>query len=166
MKWSDVFIYDPETGVLTNRYTRSSRAVIGAPAGGINKVSGYVMLMFGRTKLYAHRVAWDLYNPNNPLLPGEEIDHINGVKHDNRAANLRKVAHTGNQRNRPISKNNTSGVTGVTLDKRTNKWVSKIKISDVTIYLGSFTLLADAASARKKADIEYGFHKNHGRARG
>lgn len=166
MKWSDVFNYDPGTGALTNKSTRNSRAVAGGPAGGINKVSGYVMLMFNCTKYYAHRIAWDIQNPNDILTDGWEIDHINGVKHDNRAINLRKVKRTENQKNHPIRRNNTSGVTGVTFEKRTNKWDARIVVDGVSVFLGAFTTLAEAASARKAAEAGYGFHENHGRSHG
>lgn len=166
MNWAEIFNYDPETGILTNKSTRNSRALAGAVAGGVNKVSGYTMLMFNRTKYYAHRIAWDIHNKNDVLLPGEEIDHINGVKHDNRAVNLRKVKHRANQRNHPIRKNNTSGVTGVTFEKRTNKWDARIVVDGVSVFLGAFSSLEDAALARKKAETAYGFHENHGRNRG
>jgi hypothetical protein len=51
-----------------------------------------------------------------------EIDHINHNKSDNRKNNLRIVTHKVNQRNRSLSKNNKSGMSGVYWDKSKNKW--------------------------------------------
>ena len=52
--------------------------------------------------------------PFHRLLTGfEVVDHINRDTFDNRRGNLRSVDATGNARNRKRSRNNTSGVGGV-----------------------------------------------------
>jgi hypothetical protein len=53
---------------------------------------------------------------------GEFIDHINGNKLDNKLSNLRIVDGSGNQRNRKINSNNTSGVVGVSFNRSTKTW--------------------------------------------
>jgi hypothetical protein len=40
-----------------------------------------------------------------------------------------------------------------------------MKRNQKTWHLGTFKTLEDAISARKRAEAEYGFHANHGRAR-
>ncbi|EBH9641868.1 hypothetical protein ETB87_10345 [Salmonella enterica subsp. enterica serovar Cerro] len=53
-----------------------------------------------------HRIIWDMFNPNDLLKPGEQIDHINHILYDNRLCNLRKVDSIGNHRNMSLSVNN------------------------------------------------------------
>jgi hypothetical protein len=43
----------------------------------------------------------------------EEVDHINGNSMDNTISNLRAVPQSVNQRNSPIRRDNTTGITGV-----------------------------------------------------
>lgn len=91
------------------------------------------------------------------------IDHINGVKSDNRISNLRDVPHDENQRNRCAPKCNSSGVVGVCRDKETGKWQSYISRDGERFNLGRFNDSDAAVAARKSAERLYGFHENHGR---
>ena len=98
------FLYSPETGALTWRVAPGSGLPVGAPAGCAND-KGYVRVKLNGRRLKAHRIAWALYNGADPgpFL----VDHINRVRSDNRAANLRLVTPVGNransaQRGRPI----------------------------------------------------------------
>lgn len=50
---------------------------------------------------FRHRVIWYYFNGEIP--EGTEIDHINGIKDDNRLENLRCVSHSENMNN-PITK--------------------------------------------------------------
>lgn len=61
------------------------------------------------------------------------------------------------------AKNNSSGFTGVCFDKNANKWRVDIRVDGKLIYGGLFDILSDAIDRRKEMNIEYGFHKNHGR---
>ena len=107
----------------------------------------------------AHRVVWTMAYGEWPEC---EIDHINHNRTDNRLANLRSVTTQGNQRNASISKNNTSGVLGVSFDKSRSKWMASIMVDGKHIYLGRFSCIASAISARESANKKYGFHRNHG----
>lgn len=115
--------------------------------------------IFGRP-YKAHRVLWLLANGEWPL---EDIDHINGSPSDNRIDNLRSISHAENLKNLRTPRTNTSGVIGVSWSKRYRRWHAYIKVSGRKISVGSFSDIAGAISARKDAEIQYGFHENHGR---
>ena len=108
----------------------------------------------------AHRLAWLIVYGS---FPPDQIDHINGVKHDNRIMNLRAVTHAENSRNRPLYIGNKSGHTGIFYNKRMKKWVAQIGGTDKRVNLGSFENKEDAIEARRIAEINYNYHPNHGR---
>lgn len=108
----------------------------------------------------AHQVAWALYYGDWPENP---IDHINGIRDDNRISNLRCVSYTENAQNQRVPKNNQSGVMGVKIYKPTGRWVASIGVNGKTRHLGYFSTKDDAIKARQNAEMEYGFHANHGR---
>ena len=83
------------------------------------------------------------------------IDHINRNPLDNRRDNLRIVSIQENLMNQGINKNNKSGVSGVSWNKKRNKWVAKIMYKNKHIFLGRFEKLEDAGKARKDAEIKY-----------
>lgn len=89
------------------------------------------------------------------LKPRELADHINRNKLDNRLINLRKCNATLNVINRPINKNNKSGIKGIYWDKFTNKWRVEIMSNYKKIKLGRYFLINDAISARSKAERIY-----------
>ena len=50
---------------------------------------------------------------------------------------------------------NTSGVRGVSLNKRTGKWRARLKFKGKTMNFGSYHSFEDAVNARRKAEAEY-----------
>lgn len=65
-------------------------------------IANQFVLKNGKKRWYLrHRVIWFYFNGEIP--EGYEIDHINGIKNDNRLENLRCVTHTENMNN-PITK--------------------------------------------------------------
>lgn len=108
----------------------------------------------------AHRLAWLMHYAEWPKAP---IDHINGVKSDNRIVNLRSVSLAENNKNLPIPVHNKSGVIGVSWHPKTGKWRAQIQVRKLSIHIGLFDELDSAALARKAAEGRYGFHQNHGR---
>ena len=83
------------------------------------------------------------------------IDHINGIRSDNRKSNLRIVNRTENNMNRKIQRNNTSGCTGVYWSDYRNRWVACIELFGKHIHLGVFKKYDDAVKARKNAEEIY-----------
>lgn len=160
MRYGDYLRYDPDTG---NLYWLKDHGVVkaGQKAGSYD-VRGYVVIGFNRRPLKAHRVIWDMCNPDDPIQPHEQIDHINHILGDNRIVNLRKVDSVGNHRNMSRPKHNTSGVSGVCWDANRSKWKAAIQVNGVSKHLGRFECFDAAVAARKAAELKYGFHKNHG----
>lgn len=76
----------------------------------------YINVRINNTKHKAHRVAWFLLHG---IWPSGDIDHIDGDGLNNKIVNLRDVSRQVNTRNATISKNNSSGVNGVTFRKDT-----------------------------------------------
>jgi hypothetical protein len=94
--------------------------------------------------------------------PEGEIDHINGNRQDNRIENLRDVPRSLNQRNSKLQNNNRSGVSGVFW--RANRWEARIYlVSGQRKHLGRFKTFEEAVAVRKQAEMECGYHENHGR---
>ena len=85
----------------------------------------------------------------------DDVDHINGNTLDNRKFNLREATHQQNMMNQKLHKNNTSGVSGVTFNERSQCWVARIGYKMKRIYLGSFTNYEDAVNARREAEKKY-----------
>lgn len=152
-------IYNPITGIFTNKVTRSSRAVIGLEAGSLHH-KGYLDIKIDNSIYRCHRLAF-LYM--NGSFPVDGVDHINHIKIDNRWENLREATQSENCRNTPLRKNSKSGCSGVTWDYRMECWVVGIHTNGRQIYLGCFVDLEKAKEARQAANIKYGFHPNHGK---
>jgi hypothetical protein len=90
----ELFIYDPETGVLTWRKS-AGRKKAGDIAGTKHK-HGYTVVNVDSKGYGAHQIIWLYVTGEWPNL----IDHINGVRDDNRFANLRHADKAANARNR------------------------------------------------------------------
>lgn len=93
---------------------------------------GYIQIRIGAKYYLAHRVAWYLHYGYWP----KEVDHINGIKTDNRITNLREVMRSDNGCNKPKQSNNTSGYKGVSFHKETGKYQAKITRHGKTTNLG------------------------------
>ena len=156
----DVLDYDPATGLFTWKTRVAKRIQIGDKAGSVKRQTGYLVVSILGERHYAHRLAF-LYMTG--ALPHADVDHINGVRCDNRWGNLREVVRSENLRNRKIPSTNKSGVIGVCWSALRKKWVATISICDKNIVVGAFTEFTDAVAARKSAEQQQGYHQNHGR---
>lgn len=168
-----VFRYDPDTGDIfwrvrpvtlftqgktTERPRSADHACnqwnsrwAGKPAASL-KSDGYCYTHLNYQTLLVHRIAWKIMTGADPI----EIDHIDGVRSNNRWKNLRNGTRSDNQRNTALKRNNTSGHHGVWFSKRQQKWGASIS-------LGTFNSKEEAIEARKKYEALLGYHSNHGR---
>lgn len=154
--------YDGETGVFTWVVGKAA-ASAGDIAGGVHAATGYNRIGLDRKRYFAHRLAW-LYTYGE--FPKHTIDHINHIRDDNRIENIRDVSYSENSRNLPIRSNNKSGTTGVCWLKRERKWFANIKTKEGrSLHLGYYDKKEEAVSVRLAANVEHGYHENHGCAR-
>lgn len=129
-----VLNYDPLSGDFfwtKNAYIN----VIGKKAGCINK-DGYWQIRLNNKTYLSHRLAY-LYV--NGSMPKDMIDHINGIRSDNRICNLRDADSTVNNQNmRAKHKDSQSKYLGVFKNKTCKTSVAFIGVNGKQLYLGSF----------------------------
>ena len=84
----------------------------------------------------------------------EIVDHINGIRSDNRRCNLRFATAEQNARNSAVRHDNLTGFKGVSRHK-SGKYQARINIDKRCISLGYFTDPLQAALAYDKAAVFY-----------
>lgn len=141
-------VYDGETGHFTR--LGDARTSASGFAGTINN-NGYRLIRVGKHRHRAHRLAW-LYVHGE--WPTGEIDHLNGVRDDNRIANLRDVSNLINQQNRRSAlKHGKTGLLGATTTKK-GRFRAAIHTSGRCIHLGVFDTALEAHQAYVEAKRE------------
>jgi hypothetical protein len=141
--------YNPDTGIwiwIGKTHPRTNDSLIGTVAG--TNIHGYREIIVAGYHYYAHRLAWFYMTGMWP----KQIDHINGIKDDNRWSNLREATRSQNSFNRPKQRNNSSGYKGVTkiISGTRNpkvKWAARIMHNQKGIHIGLFDSKEDAAQA-------------------
>ena len=152
-----VLHYEPTTGLFT--WVKKRQGVSLGGVAGCLQHNGYRHIGVLGKVYSAHRLAFLYMTGKFPL---DEVDHKNHERSDNRWSNLREVTRLENSRNRSMHLNNKSGFSGVCWKKRVSKWLASISINGKRKHLGYFKDIDDAIEARKNANIEYGYHANHG----
>jgi hypothetical protein len=133
------YTYNPETGIIYNRYGKISKRIC----------QGYYMIGIVLNKktynLKAHHFAWYCVYGYCDI---KEIDHINGIKNDNRICNLRSITHQQNQFNITSAK-------GYSWNKNLKKWMARITVNGKDIYLGYYNTTEEARNAYLEAKEKY-----------
>lgn len=146
---NELFHYDHETGNLIRKISRGPNAEKGRVAGN-KHCCGYIVVRVDNVSVMAHRVIWTMLYGN--IDDGLFIDHINGVRDDNRICNLRLVTKQQNSINRRdyISPKKKSKYRGVAVRTRKNgnvKYYSVLINKSVRYPLGSYDNELDAYKA-------------------
>ena len=157
--------YDSETGSMTwkerdiRHFKSQHRCDIwnnrfaGKECGYIIK-HGYKQTEILGTLLLVHRAAFAHYHG---YWPKKQIDHIDHNTSNNSILNLRDTGE--NDKNQSKQSNNTSGYTGVSLHKGTQKWKAEVGGK----YLGLFEDVELAGFVAELTRDKLGYHENHGR---
>jgi hypothetical protein len=141
---SQVLTYDPASGVLRWLVSRG-KGRAGEIAGNQHR-NGYLRVGFDGRDYLAHRVAWCMHHG---VWPTSAIDHIDGVKTNNRIANLRYADKSLNGQNLKSSHKDkvVPAPLGVSWIKRRKKWRATICVRGTTKQLGLFDDVNEAARA-------------------
>lgn len=148
--------YNPITGDFT-WIAKPANCINLNDIAGYTDSTGYRRIKI-KSKLYSHHRLAFLYMTGR--FPDEQIDHINGIKTDNRWKNLRPATFRENNANKKSKEGSFSGLKGVTYQKRRNNYRAKLTSNGVTIHLGEFKTpeLAHAAYCEASKKINGEFH--------
>ena len=132
--------YNEEAGEFRWLVTERNR-LEGKLAGCLRH--GYVFIGVDGTQYGAHRLAW-LIRTGEWQPDGMQIDHINGVRSDNRIANLRLATPSQNNANwhRPGK--------GIRLHS-CGKWEARLRVCGRALYLGLHDSAEEASAAYQGA---------------
>ena len=127
----ELMVYDSTTGIFAWRGGRRLRA--GKVAGNLMSC-GYLRIFADGRSYMAHRLAWFYITGG---WPRADIDHRNGVRTDNRFANLREATRAENLQNQRTAKStNRTGLLGV--QRNRERFMARIQVDGRQIYLGTF----------------------------
>ena len=149
--------YDPENGYVywkwrPREHFKSTANYNNFIKNRANKIisnkhrDGYLRLKLDGVEYRLHRVIWKLYHGEDPKY---FIDHINGVRDDNRIENLREATSIENVRNiNKLVKRNTSGYVGVSFCTKRKRYRTSIRYEGRSIHIGEFKDLNEARTRR------------------
>jgi len=144
-------MFDYKNGQLIAKTDSKSRKA-GDVVGSLNS-NGYLVASVKSKICRVHRL---IFMWHHGFMP-EQVDHINGVRRDNRIENLRQATPSQNNQNRKAT--SKSGFKGVHWHKQSSKWIASICINRKSVHLGSFVKKEDAAkfatNARKNIHGEF-----------
>jgi hypothetical protein len=86
---------------------------------------------------------------------GQEVDHINMNRLDNRKENLRNCTRADNIRNGRVQRNNNSGYIGVSRYNQGRGWQASISVDGTSIYLGHSVNITEMAKKYDEAAKKY-----------
>lgn len=156
----DVLDYDKSTGEF--KWKKKRKGVKTGVVLGCDNGFGYKRITVSNVSYYAHRLAWFYMHG---YFPENQIDHINGIRSDNRIENLREATGSQNEQNKyKAMSNSKSKVLGVSWHKKAKKWQVHICTCRKREYIGLFSNIDDAKEAylaAKKQKHEFFDRSNH-----
>jgi hypothetical protein len=133
-----VLRYEPETGIFYWIHRDTQKKKLGLNAS-IVRSHGYLNISIDGQYYYTHRLAWFYVHGEWPKV----IDHINGIKTDNRIDNLRSVDQRCNLQNVvKARRHNKSGIIGARKTKY--GFQTSIRLDGKNHYLGHYKTAEEA----------------------
>ena len=140
-------LFNYESGNLIHKYRKRFLGKI----AGKKTIYGYIVLKVDGKPFYAHRLIWKMIYGD---LKNMDIDHINGIRDDNRIENLRLATRKINNENlKSAKKTNKLGILGVCL--KDNRFISQIHYNGKVRHLGSFDTAEEASQCYLTAKRKY-----------
>ncbi len=136
-------------GALIRKVRVAQRVRVG-DAPGCKTPYGYLITVVDGEHIFNHRIVW-LWHKG--YIPEHNIDHINGIKTDNRIENLREASPSCNNLNSGKRVDNKSGVRGVSWSRKDNRWVAILWRNKKRGVFGYYKEFSEAALARLTAEI-------------
>lgn len=126
---------------------------------GYKTTAGYIRFAICRRRYFAHRVVWFMTHGE---WPSHEVDHINGIRTDNRPENLRNVTRLMNSQNVGAAHvtNSTTGLLGTHYHASNGKnFRAQIWVNGKNRHIGYFetAMQAHQAYLEAKAALHPGF---------
>ena len=153
-KLKAILSYDPVSGKFTWIKSKGRGMHFRSGEAGTIHIKGYRYIRFNGQSVFAHRLAW-LYMTGD--WPTCQIDHIDGVKDNNRWSNLRAATNGQNQQNLAGAKGVTkTGSLGITF--RRGMFEARIQSGGKRKHLGTFKTIEAAELAYVNAKRELHTH--------
>lgn len=134
------YSYDPTTGFIKNK---KGEIITGKDSDGYITFSVYFDRR-NKVMLKGHQFGWYFIHNSFPKC----IDHINGIRNDNKLNNLRGITNQENLFNNKEAK-------GFYFNKRENKFRANIVLNKKSIHLGYFNTEEEARQAYLNAKEIY-----------
>lgn len=131
--------------------------VIRIKNSGINFINGYITpngylnTKFKSRNFGIHQIIAMTFLDHIPNGWDIVVDHINGIKTDNRLENLRLVTTRENTSFGYNKKSTSSKYCGVHFRKNRNKWIAHIRINSKRIHLGHYKTEEEAHQVYQEA---------------
>jgi hypothetical protein len=149
---SQLWDYNSDTGLLTWKVSPRNGVRVGDVAGNLNS-KGYLQVKYKGKSHHAHRIAWLIAIG---YLPKAELDHVNGIRDDNRLENLREATRRQNCRNKNCHR--VGQLRFTYYNKRDKKWRAQAPRIDgkKQKFLGDYNTMEEASKV-----VECWLAENH-----
>jgi Holliday junction resolvase len=112
---------------------------------------GYIETTVGNKTIKLHQLILNRVGIHDNLI----IDHNDRNPLNNKKENLRLIEQDKNAINSSIQSNNTSGIIGVSWDKKECRWIAQLNYQKNHKYIGSYKDFNKAIIARLQAELKY-----------